>query len=160
MFSNRINIFCYKCYSLIANIICMTADRKSLVKVETVAQVNSVLACCWFDRVKVEVAVWEWAACIIQTVSQRAKKLNCSWISGPWLGHVCEYEYLIMHTVWKCILLVIQISIQGLARQRVLGWQGWEPLQGWAWQRCYFRILHQKAERQSVCVHVCVSEVF
>lgn len=61
-----------------------------------------------------------------------------------------------MHKVWQSI--VIHISIQGLAWQRVLGWQGWEPLQGGVWQRCYFRILRQKTERQCVCVHVCVSE--
>lgn len=69
---------------------------------------------------------------------------------------VCKYEYLIMHTVWQGTLLIIRISIQGLTQQRVLGWQGWEPLQRRARQGCYFGILHQKSKRRvCVCAHVC-----
>lgn len=35
------------------------------------------------------------------------------------------------------------------------GWQGWEPLQGWAWQRCYFKTLRQTLG-DGVFVRICV----
>ena len=91
-------------------------------------------------------------------------KFRWSRIGGPWLGQVCVcvcvwiWIFYYAHSL-TCTLLIIHISIQGLARQRVLGWQGWEPLQGRAWQRCYFWILHQKTKRRCVycvCVYVCV----
>lgn len=101
------------------------------------------------------------AACVIKAASQRAEKVLLKLEQRPLTATcVCEYEYLIMHTVWQCSRLLLHISIQGLARQRVLGWQGWEPLQGWVWQQCYFRILHQKAGRRCVCAHVCGCQKF